>query len=56
MEVDGAVPQEASAEIQSPKSKAICVESEETQDYVSENSGNQPGRSRGNGHRAKRPW
>ena len=36
MEVDGEVPQEASAEIQSPKRKVIRVESEETQDYVCE--------------------
>ena len=36
MEVDGEVPQEASAEIQSPKRKVIRVESEETQDHVCE--------------------
>ena len=45
MEVDDAVPQEVSAEIQSPKREVIRVE-----------SGNQPGRSRGNGLRAKRIW
>ena len=36
MEVDGEVPKEESAEIQSPKRKVIRVESEETQDYVRE--------------------
>ena len=36
MEVDGEVPQEESFEIQSPKSKTIRVESEETQDCVRE--------------------
>ena len=36
MEVDDAVPQEASAEIQSPKRKLIRAESAETQDYVRE--------------------
>ena len=34
MEVDEATLHEASAEVQSPKSKVIRVESEETQDYV----------------------
>ena len=50
MEVDGDAPQEESFEIQSQKRKVIRVESEETQDYVRE-SGNQPGRGRGNGLR-----
>ena len=36
MEVDDAVPQEASVEIQCPKRKVIRLESEETQDYVRE--------------------
>ena len=36
MEVDDAVPQEASVAIQSPKRKVMRVESEETQDYVCE--------------------
>ena len=36
MEVDGAVPQEGSAEIQSPTRKVIRVASEETQDHVRE--------------------
>ena len=36
MEVDGEVPQEDNAELQSPKSKVIWVESEETQDHVCE--------------------
>ena len=36
MEVDDAVLQEASAEIQSPKRQNIRVESEETQDHVRE--------------------
>ena len=34
MEVDEATPQEASAEVQSPKRKVTRVESEETQDYA----------------------
>ena len=36
MEVNDAVPREASAEIQSPKRKVIRAESEETQDNVRE--------------------
>ena len=36
MDVDDAVPQEASAEITSPKRKVIHEETEETQDYVRE--------------------
>ena len=36
MEVDGEVPKEESAEMQSPKRKVIRVDSEETQDYVCE--------------------
>ena len=34
----------------------IRVESEETQDYVGGDAGNQPGRSRGISHRAECPW
>ena len=55
MEKDGEVPQEESVEIRSPKRKVSRVESEETQDYAGD-SGNQPGRSRGNELRAERPW
>ena len=36
MKVDGEVPQEKSAEIQSPKRKVIRVGPEETQDHVRE--------------------
>ena len=53
-EVDGEVPQEESAEIQSPKRKLIRAEPEETQDYAC-GTGNQPRRSRGDGLRAERP-
>ena len=56
MKVDGDVSQETSVEILNPKRKVIRVESEETQDYVWEDSGNQPERSRGNVLRAKCTW
>ena len=36
MEVDGEMPQEGRAEIQSPKRKVIRVESQQTQDYMRE--------------------
>ena len=56
MKVDGGVPQEESVEIQSPKKKSDSGRIRRNAGQRAGDSGNQPGRDRGNGLRAKRPW
>ena len=54
--VDGAVPQEASVDIQSLKKESDSGRIGRDERLREGDSGNRPGRSRGNGLRAKRPW